>query len=186
MSLILRWSSTTATTNATSRKPWSIFSLSIRSHALICSFLIASSSINTSLSSLQSPLKRVQNSSFFPLIIFLWFIIKYKLHHIFSNKSCNTRTSFDFSYHVCKMFFQLSNYTCYYCLTKFTLYGVFTSTLHNVSKMSTWRWEKHKKGGLNCVCFFFVSPTDITVQKQQTSSFWSSDQRLNMQRIKTE
>jgi len=48
----------------------------------------------------------------------------------------------------------------------------------------TWRWEKHKKGGLNCVFFFFVSPTDVTVQKQLTISFWSSDQRLNVQRIK--
>jgi len=31
--------------------------------------------------------------------------------------------------------------------------------------------KKHKKGGLNCVSFFFISPTDVTVQKQITISF---------------
>jgi len=47
-----------------------------------------------------------------------------------------------------------------------------------------WRLEKHKKGGLNCVFFFFVSPTDVTVHKRITISFWNSDQNLNMQQIK--
>jgi len=46
--------------------------------------------------------------------------------------------------------------------------------------------RKTQEGGLNCVSFFFVTPTDVIVQKQMTISFWSSDQRLNVQRIKTE
>jgi len=52
--------------------------------------------------------------------------------------------------------------------------------------MITLKVRKTQEGGLNCVFFFYVSPTDVTVQKQISISFWSSDQKLNVKRIKTE
>jgi len=48
---------------------------------------------------------------------------------------------------------------------------VISNDIHKQTPLKGLKVRKTQEGGLTCVSFFFVSPTDVTVQKQLTMSF---------------